>query len=274
MANFTMRNWRIADVMPYPMLGSAGENNASTIIITVDSLIENAEYYLDIVDMSGNGLPNTQQLTARTDITSNDETVNTLSLSPLTSFLGREGVKNLQVRCVYEQNNQLIVKESNVFHAQVDKNSGFIYKYSIAVFEQYIKQIKDLINDINTNHNGQSGSGDSGNSGSNTNVETINIDMKDVSDVDGTVTIDSNKYYNIMDSRHTNNSVVKLTIALGNVTSGEFHFSFISGNTTTELVLPNSVLIPSSLSITTNTYYDVHINPYTHVMTYTSQGFN
>jgi hypothetical protein len=143
MANLTMTNWRIVDKLPYIHLGSAGENNASTITITVDSLIENANYYLDIGDESGINLPNTQELTASTNIGTNGENIYTLSMQPLVSWLGKEGNKLLQVRCVYVENNEQIVKESNVFHAIVDRNSGFVYKYDIAVFEEYLNKIKN-----------------------------------------------------------------------------------------------------------------------------------
>ena len=53
MANLIMTNWRIEDKLPYINLGSAGENNASMVTITVDALIENAQYYLDIGDENG-----------------------------------------------------------------------------------------------------------------------------------------------------------------------------------------------------------------------------
>ena len=142
MANLTMTNWHIEDKLPYLNLGSAGENNASTIIITVDSLIENANYYLDIGDENGIDLPNTQELKQNTNTSANGELIYTLSMKPLISWLGREGIKLLQVRCVYTENGETIYKESNVFHAKVDRNSGFIYKYDIAVFEEYLNKIK------------------------------------------------------------------------------------------------------------------------------------
>lgn len=139
MANLIMTNWRIQDKLPYINLGSAGENNASQIIITVDELIENAKYYLDIGDESGNGLPNTQELTPNTN-----DTIHTLTMKPLITWLGREGVKLLQVRCIYEENEEQVFKESNVFHGKVDRNSGFVYKYNIAVFEEYVDKIKNI----------------------------------------------------------------------------------------------------------------------------------
>lgn len=143
MANLTMTNWRIKDKFPYINLGSAGENNASMIVITVDALIDHANYYLDIGDESGNGLPNTQELKPNTNVGTNDEPIYTLSMKPMISWLGKEGKKILQVRCVYTDNNEQVVKQSNVFHGTVDRNSGFVYKYDIAVFEEYLNKIKE-----------------------------------------------------------------------------------------------------------------------------------
>ena len=148
MANLTMKNWRIQDKLPYLNLGSAGESNASIVTITVDTLIEDANYYLDIGDENGSGLPNTQELKAHTSIGTNGETVCTLSMQPLITWLGKEGVKLLQVRCVYEENNEQVVKESNVFHAKVDRNSGFVYKYNITVFEEYLEKIKAIVTKV------------------------------------------------------------------------------------------------------------------------------
>ena len=191
MATLTMKDWRIEDKTPYFSLGSCGENNAKTLTIQVDDIIEGAHYYLDIGDESGIGLPNTQEL----DITSvtgyktitktvtrtvpkttivtvvdeltgeereetqeteeeieeevteyEEETINYLYMKPLVSFLGKEGVKLLQVRCQYfDENQKPVTKESNVIHAVVGKNSGFVYKYDIAVFEQYLQKMRDLI---------------------------------------------------------------------------------------------------------------------------------
>ena len=127
-------------------------------------LIQDAHYYLDIGDESGVGLPNTQELQVTTSTITKtittiivdentgeeveqqeevEETINILYLKPLVSFLGRDGIKLLQVRCEYiDENQEAVTKESNVIHAVVDKNSGFIYKYDIAVFEQYLNTIR------------------------------------------------------------------------------------------------------------------------------------
>lgn len=268
MANFTMKNWRIVDRVPYVTLGSAGENNASTISIQVDELIEGAEYYLDIGDDNGSGLPNTQQLIAHENIAPNGETVNILALSPMTSFLGKEGIKLLQVRCMCELDNKQIIKQSNVFHAKVDKNSGFVYKYSIAAFEQYIQQIKDLINNIDTSGNSGSGnSGEGGNTSTEPTIDIVDVDMKQLSS--DKLTLLPNKYYRIVDSRNVDNSVARLEISLNTSSTNDYRFSFISGNTPTELILPNNIYVPSNLTIEANSYYDITINGKTKVMTYT-----
>ena len=102
MANLIMTNWHIEDRTPYISLGSAGENNACMISIQADTLIENAEYYLDIGDESGRELPNTQQLSVSTTTSTQGDIINTLYLKPRVSFLGKEGIKLLQVRCVYK----------------------------------------------------------------------------------------------------------------------------------------------------------------------------
>jgi hypothetical protein len=201
MATLTMKDWRIEDKTPYFSLGSCGENNAKTLTIQVDDIIEGAHYYLDIGDENGIGLPNTQELditnvvgyktitktvtrtvpkttivTVTDELTGEEheetqeteeeieeevteyeeETIHYLYMKPLVSFLGKEGVKLLQVRCQYfDENQKPVTKESNVIHTVVNKNSGFVYKYDIAVFEQYLQKMRDLIskyeNAINTN---------------------------------------------------------------------------------------------------------------------------
>lgn len=180
MANLIMTNWYIEDKTPYINLGSAGENNARTITIQVDELIDGAEYYIDIGSENGDELPNTQLLTAQTVTTPSGDEIKILYFKPLVSFLGKNGVKLLQVRCVYTENDDMVVKESNVFHCIIDKNSGFIYKYNIAVFEQYIKQMKQLLARVNTNNN----SGGNGNNTSNGDMNTSVYDINNNNVVD------------------------------------------------------------------------------------------
>ena len=145
MANFIMTNWYIKDKTPYVVIGTAGENNATSISIECDDneIIENAEYFLDIGDTK-NDIFNTQELTVKQQITPTGETTNILYLKPMRSFLGKEGVKLLQVRCEYIDNDEKVIKESNVFHAIVNKNTGFIYKFDIAIFQQYLNKVKEL----------------------------------------------------------------------------------------------------------------------------------
>ena len=147
MANLTMTNWYIKDKTPYIVIGTAGENNATSITIQCDEIIENADYFLDIGDTQ-NDIFNTQELTITQQTTPTGEVINILSLQPMRSFLGKEGVKLLQVRCEYMDDDKKITKESNVIHAVVNKNSGFIYKFDIAVFQQYFNQIKALANKV------------------------------------------------------------------------------------------------------------------------------
>lgn len=145
MANLTMTNWHIQDKTPYIKLGSSGENNASSINITVDELIEGATYYLDIGDANDSGLPNTQEMTPYAYTNADNENIYVLQMKPLRSWLGHDGIKLLQVRCVYTDNDEEVCKQSNVIHGIVTKNTGFVYQYSIAIFEQYIQKIKELV---------------------------------------------------------------------------------------------------------------------------------
>lgn len=145
MANLTMTNWHIQDKTPYIKLGSSGENNASSINITVDELVEGATYYLDIGDANDSGLPNTQEMTPYAYTNAENENIYVLQMKPLRSWLGHDGIKLLQVRCVYTDNDEEVCKQSNVIHGIVTKNTGFVYQYSIAIFEQYIQKIKELV---------------------------------------------------------------------------------------------------------------------------------
>jgi hypothetical protein len=145
MANLTMTNWHIQDKTPYIKLGSSGENNASSINITVDELVEGATYYLDIGDANDSGLPNTQEMTPYAYTNAENENIYVLQMKPLRSWLGHDGIKLLQVRCVYTEDDEEVCKQSNVIHGIVTKNTGFVYQYSIAIFEQYIQKIKELV---------------------------------------------------------------------------------------------------------------------------------
>ena len=278
MANFKMIDWYIIDKLPYPVLGSMGENNASTITIQIDALINDAKYYLDITDKNGNETA-TQELTPLITQNNNDEYY-ILSMKPQVDWLGKKGAKLLQIRCVYENNNEQIVKKSNIIHAVV--NNGVLLKSNnnnnnnnsnnynnnnntiINLFEQYFQKIKSLIENISINENPIPIS----------TVEHVYVDMKDVG-IDGELTLDINKYYHIIDSRYNNQGVTKLSIVLNpSDDDGDYHFDFISSNPNTQLILPNNILIPSNLSINTNSYYNMIINPYSHVMTCTSQGLH
>ncbi len=275
MANFIMKDWRVTDKTPYVSLGSAGENNATAITIRVDDIILNAEYFLDIGDESGNGLPNTQQLIANIKTASNGEEIKVLSLSPLSSFLGKEGVKLLQVRCVYKRNGEQVVKESNVFHARVDKNSGFVYKYNMAIFEQYLEQMRQLFNcngaiiiPPSDKPNPSTGVVVDGAE----KIKIVNIDINACQDA--TVTLQPTKYYRIANG--SDDAVAELNILLDESDISQeyqtpsYHFGFQSGSQSTQLCLPLSVIVADSFEIKPNVYYDITINPYTHILTYES----
>lgn len=149
MTNITlqMHNWHIEDKTPYISIGKAGENNAVTIFLKGDDLIYTdpeadryVDYFLDICDENDILSANTQQF----DQSEDSEGRVILSASLLREFIGKEGVKLLQVRCVVT--NTLGVEvgtyESNAIHAIVKRNSGFGYKYDLAYFQQMINNIR------------------------------------------------------------------------------------------------------------------------------------
>lgn len=142
-----MHNWHIEDKTPYISIGKAGENNAVTIFLKGDDLIyanpeENldVEYFLDICDENDIMTANTQAFTQSED----DEGNVIFSTALMREFIGREGVKRLQVRCVVTNDKleEIGTYESNVFHAIVRKNSGFGYKYDLAYFQQMVNNLK------------------------------------------------------------------------------------------------------------------------------------
>lgn len=105
---------------------------------------------------------------------------------------------------------------------------------------------------------------------------SVQIERIDINGTDNSVTLISGKYYQIVDSSNSDNSVVDLTVLIDSSNtdmeyeSPSYHFSFKSGAIPTELVLPYDVYVPSNFAIQPNTYYDVYINPYTRIVTYYS----
>lgn len=190
------------------------------------------------------------------EVTENeDETIHLLYMKPLVKFLGREGIKLLQVRCQYIDDNQRDVTiESNVIHAVVDKNSGFVYKYDVAVFEQYLNKVRDLISKYES---------------AISTVESVQFPNDEPKEIELTV----NKYFKLT-SDPEDASIDELTITLKEFTENgivvpDYHFSFISGETPTVLNLPEDIV--SDLIIEANKFYDVKISPYTNILTYQSK---
>lgn len=186
------------------------------------------------------------------EITENeDETIHLLYMKPLVKFLGREGIKLLQVRCQYIDDNQRDVTiESNVIHAVVDKNSGFVYKYDIAVFEQYLNKVRYLISKYES--------------------AISTIESVKFTDEPKVIELNVNKYYKLT-SDLEDASIDELTVELKEFTETDvvvpdYHFSFISGDTATVLNLPVDVI--SDLVVESNKFYDVYISPYTNILTY------
>lgn len=184
-----------------------------------------------------------------------DETVYYLYMKPLVSFLGKNGVKLLQVRCQYfDDNKKPVTKESNVIHAVVDKNSGFVYKYDIAVFEQYLNKVRDLISKYES---------------AISTVESVQFPNDEPKEIELTV----NKYFKLT-SDSEDSSIDELTVTLKEVEETDvvvpdYHFSFISGETPTVLNLPEDIV--SDLVVEANKFYDVKISPYTKILTYQSK---
>lgn len=184
-----------------------------------------------------------------------DETIYYLYMKPLVSFLGKNGVKLLQVRCQYfDDNKKPITKESNVIHAVVDKNSGFVYKYDIAVFEEYLNKVRDLISKYESTIS---------------TAESVQFPNDEPKEIELTV----NKYFKLT-SDSEDGSIDELTVTLKeaeetDVVVPDYHFSFISGETPTILNLPEDIV--SDLTVEADKFYDVKISPYTNILTYQSK---
>lgn len=129
--NLAMINWNITQPNPPINLGDSGENNAISISILLDSKIDfdDVKYYFDIMDKvdGEKTVARTQEmeLVEHTEII-DDEPVITYSLDmrPLYQWLGKDGVKYLQVRCEYIDNTDTenpinIIIKSNVIRGVV-----------------------------------------------------------------------------------------------------------------------------------------------------------
>lgn len=138
--NLAMTNWNMPQPNPPINLGDSGENNAISISIALDNKIdfEDVKYYLDIMDKvdGEKTVARTQEMVLvehneTREITDDDgniteETITTYSLDilPLAQWLGRDGVKYLQVRCVYTDTTNIdnpidVIIKSNVIQGVV-----------------------------------------------------------------------------------------------------------------------------------------------------------
>ena len=138
--NLTMTNWNIPQPNSPINLGDSGENNAISISILLDNKVnfENVEYYLDIMDKidGEKTVARTQRMelvenTETTEVTDDEgnttEVTNTtysLDMQPLSQWLGKDGVKYLQVRCEYFddtdiENPIVVIIKSNVIKGVV-----------------------------------------------------------------------------------------------------------------------------------------------------------
>lgn len=132
--NTNMEEWTIESTIPPLFLGEKGENNAITVSIKIDddAVISAGDvvYYLDIYDnIDGEStiartqilsLVSETEITEETDDDGNTTTIETtiyyLQMKPTSDWLGRSGLKTIQVRCEYTDtdNNNVVIK-SNVF---------------------------------------------------------------------------------------------------------------------------------------------------------------
>lgn len=138
--NLAMTNWNMPQPNPPINLGDSGENNAISISIALDSKIEfnDVKYYFDIMDKvdGEKTVARTQEMelvehTETNEVVDNEgnvteETITTYSLDmlPLAQWLGRDGVKYLQVRCTYTDNTDIenpidIIIKSNIIKGVV-----------------------------------------------------------------------------------------------------------------------------------------------------------
>jgi hypothetical protein len=139
-----MKDWYIGLNIPPINLGESGENNAITISIKVDNIIEaeDVKYYLDICDKIDGETPISvsQQMNIVEEIVDDEETgeeitIYYLQMKPLAEWLGKSNVKMLQVRCEYsittedeETHEETItnyVLKSNHFYGYVSKGIYF-----------------------------------------------------------------------------------------------------------------------------------------------------
>ena len=130
--NLIMNDWKIPQTTPPINLGDSGENNATLISIKIDNKIDfdDVKYCLDIMDKvdGEKTVARTQEmkLVEHTEIVDdNPVTTYSLDMKPLSQWLGGNGIKYLQVRCVYTDNTDTenpidVIIKSNTFMGVVD----------------------------------------------------------------------------------------------------------------------------------------------------------
>lgn len=125
--NLIMNNWYIPQRIPPINLGYSGENNAISLSIKIDNKInfETVEYYLDIMDRTdGEKVIATTQELKLEEIEEDGIISYYLKMNPSSEWLGRDGLKYLQVRCTYVDNSSDTLKnvtiKSNTFYGIVN----------------------------------------------------------------------------------------------------------------------------------------------------------
>ena len=119
----SMTDWNIPQTTPPINLGDSGENNAILISIDIDNKIDfdDVKYYFDIMDKIDG--EKTISRTQEMELVEHTET-HSLDMHPLSQWLGKDGVKYLQVRCEYTDNTDAenpidIIVKSNTFKGVV-----------------------------------------------------------------------------------------------------------------------------------------------------------
>ena len=125
--NLIMNNWYIPQRVPPINLGYSGENNAISLSIKIDNKInfETVEYYLDIMDRTdGEKVIATTQELKLEEIEEDGIISYYLKMNPSSEWLGRDGLKYLQIRCTYVDNSSDTLKnvtiKSNTFYGIVN----------------------------------------------------------------------------------------------------------------------------------------------------------
>lgn len=125
--NLIMNNWYIPQRIPPINLGYSGENNAISLSIKIDNKInfETVKYYLDIMDrIDGEKVIATTQELKLEEIEEDGIISYYLKMNPSSEWLGRDGLKYLQIRCTYVDNSSDTLKnvtiKSNTFYGIVN----------------------------------------------------------------------------------------------------------------------------------------------------------